>query len=326
MIRKLWNILNVQSESHGIRKKNPSCNPIRSPDDDKLQFLMDIAVWILEWDKDKKHCLSRETSLAMRQTCQATAGLAKYLIEEKHFRYVLTGKLQSDPLESRFGWYRQSAGGNFYLSVRQVLESEKCIRLISLAKFSEGSFVDVLGHPDREIDEYFATLEAQNIMECLSEPVGLDCEDPADANVVFYISGYIAKSIRGALTCDACKSELIASEESPKILIEASGSGDSSTNHTEFFENLNRGGLNTPSDLCFLACIYIYNLFSALMRNQSTRRQLLESQQVCSVFVEAIFISMEEEPLMDVFTKYCKVKHAFKGTLARLEQKCSIFS
>ncbi len=140
-----------------------------------------------------------------------------------------------------------------------------------------------------------------------------------NANVIFYIAGYIAKSTREALSCTSCKEELIASEEAPKILVEEGGGDDAS--HAQFIESLNHGGLSTPSDLCFLACIYISNLFSALMESQKTRRQLLESQQVQKVFVEAIFHSMEAEPAAQIFLKSCKAGHAFKGTLRKIGMK-----
>ena len=58
--------------------------------------------------------------------------LAKHLLERHGFHYVLSGKLMSDPLEGRFGWYRQTNGGNFFVSVKQLLHSEKKIRCLSL--------------------------------------------------------------------------------------------------------------------------------------------------------------------------------------------------
>ena len=39
---------------------------------------------------------------------------ADYLIQQHGFHYVLTGKFMSDPIEGRFGWYRQANGGNFF--------------------------------------------------------------------------------------------------------------------------------------------------------------------------------------------------------------------
>ena len=38
----------------------------------------------------------------------------------------------SDPIEGRFGWYRQVNDYNFYRSVKQVLQAEKKIRKLSL--------------------------------------------------------------------------------------------------------------------------------------------------------------------------------------------------
>ena len=58
--------------------------------------------------------------------------LTKYLLIEKDLDYVLTGNLQSDPIERRFGRYRRSAETNYFISVRQILEAEKCIRIKSL--------------------------------------------------------------------------------------------------------------------------------------------------------------------------------------------------
>ena len=68
------------------------------------------ALNVIAWLKNASDCywmksaITREASLANRQTCMATVELCKYLI-----------------------------------SVRQVLESEKCIRLRSLAKFNNAS-------------------------------------------------------------------------------------------------------------------------------------------------------------------------------------------
>lgn len=54
-----------------------------------------------------------------------------------HFRlsFGLHGTLQNDHSELRFGRYRQMSGGIFFISVQQIIESEK-IRLVSLLKHS----------------------------------------------------------------------------------------------------------------------------------------------------------------------------------------------
>ena len=52
------------------------------------------------------------------------------------------GKILSDPIEKRFGWYRQLGGANYYLAVTQFLQSEKKIRLRCLISIGDLSFKD----------------------------------------------------------------------------------------------------------------------------------------------------------------------------------------
>ena len=58
--------------------------------------------------------------------------MAQYLIQQHNFSYVLLGKLQSDPIEGRFGMYRQLNGASYFVSVRQILLAEKKIRVLNL--------------------------------------------------------------------------------------------------------------------------------------------------------------------------------------------------
>ncbi len=57
--------------------------------------------------------------------------------------WILLGKFQSDSLESRFGWYRQLSGANYFISPKQLLESERKIKALSLIKFSHISPADI---------------------------------------------------------------------------------------------------------------------------------------------------------------------------------------
>ena len=48
--------------------------------------------------------------------------------------FVLAGKFQTDDLESRFGHYRQMSGGNRLVSIQEILESKKKIKINSMLK------------------------------------------------------------------------------------------------------------------------------------------------------------------------------------------------
>ena len=65
------------------------------------------------------------------------------MIEKLNFKFVLLGQLQSDPIESRFGWLRQLFSANYIISIKQVLDSERKIRALSLLKFSRFSLSDI---------------------------------------------------------------------------------------------------------------------------------------------------------------------------------------
>ncbi|QQP40415.1 Putative LOC101234561, partial [Caligus rogercresseyi] len=78
-----------------------------------------------------------------RHTTLALADLAEYLLVSENFYYVLLAMFQSDPLEKRFGWYRQLSARNYFVSVRQILEAEKKIRILSLVKFSKMNISEV---------------------------------------------------------------------------------------------------------------------------------------------------------------------------------------
>ena len=66
---------------------------------------------------------------AQKQTVLAAKLLAEYLLRDAHCHYVLLGKFQTDNLELPFGQYRQTSGANYNVSLTQIMESEKKLRM-----------------------------------------------------------------------------------------------------------------------------------------------------------------------------------------------------
>ena len=84
------------------------------PGDMKPQFLRAFTDWIEVWDNAKipsaeKFTLSAQTSFALRQTLRCHAALLEDFFTEV-YNFVLTARFQSDPLERRYGQYRQMSG------------------------------------------------------------------------------------------------------------------------------------------------------------------------------------------------------------------------
>jgi len=134
LILKLWNVLNVKTRTKGKHKRDYTMDPVLSSLDWKLEFLREFAAFVLQWEQSGKPGLSKETSLALHHTCLALADCASFLLDRRGFQYVLLGHIQSDAIESRFGWLRQLSGANYYISMRQVTESDKKNPGIVLAK------------------------------------------------------------------------------------------------------------------------------------------------------------------------------------------------
>ena len=86
--------------------------------------------------------LTPQTTLANDLTFVAMANLATYLIE-KGMSKVLLGKLSSDPIEKRFGQFRQLSGANFFISVGQLLDAQKQIRILSLIHDGKIGCIDI---------------------------------------------------------------------------------------------------------------------------------------------------------------------------------------
>ena len=146
VIRRFWNIFNVKNPKMGQKTKDPVREPISHDDYAGLEWLRKFADWTEEWKAlgNTKHGLSKETLITCLQTTRGLIGIAMHLLDEKGFQYVLFGFINSDPIERRFGWYRQLCDANYFLSVQQFLECEKKIRLQTLIKFGKLSFSKVI--------------------------------------------------------------------------------------------------------------------------------------------------------------------------------------
>ena len=87
---------------------------------------MTLADCVENWKESPAFTLTSQTSSAFIVTLRAQAHLIAELLEEG-YSFVLTRRLQSDPIERRFSQYRQMSGGRFLVSLREVLNSESIL-------------------------------------------------------------------------------------------------------------------------------------------------------------------------------------------------------
>ncbi|GFO08860.1 transposable element p transposase [Plakobranchus ocellatus] len=156
---------------------------------------------------------------ALHHTLLAFLQLAKYLLEEKQFKYILFGKFQTDDLEFRFGQYRQMSGSNYYVSVQQSLEGEKKLKLLSslrLVSASKGSvkskdIIDPLEKVSSTVTPVTCDQDFEKFIPILNECDEVELSNEQLKSLVF-IAGYCARKAVAHTDCDTCKSDLRVNE------------------------------------------------------------------------------------------------------------------
>ena len=247
------------------RKRDAMCAALNNCDMDQVGYLQKARDIFVKWKISGTSVLTSETFTACIQSMGAVHDLAIYLQYTHGFSYLLTGKFLSDPIESRFGWYQQVHGGNFYISIHQILQAEKKICCLSLLQeqtlvSSRLNTVDNSTLNDASIAA--STHEVLWLGEFLSA-VSLDLDDltESDTNVTFFVSGYIGRSISHRTNCSGCKELLVDNYDVPEL-------------HTcvpkelpKLFDMANRGGLSTPTQLCFAITVIAVQLYTLLASN-----------------------------------------------------------
>ena len=247
MINTWWLICNYKEMSH----PNPLGNAVRVGNG-KTDFLEALADWLEKWHDDcPAFTLKSKTSYALVLTLRAQSGLIKELLSEG-YDFVMTSRLQSDPIERRFSQYSQMSGGRFLVSLWEVTNSERIIRCRSLVKADINFWKEDLGYdkPSLDFSALLALLSEHEI------EIAESTLDSSSEEVSITIAGYIAKKLAKRSNCDSCKSLLIAS------------SMDLAENH--YLNLLSRGGLIVPSaklaeytSHCFAIIDYSYNIVQA---------------------------------------------------------------
>ncbi len=122
--------------------------------------------------------------------------------------------------------------------------------------------------------------------------------------------------------CAKCAGNLRLSKTPPDIIVEGGGDGDGVKAYGKFLESVNRGGLSTPSDLCYIACLYVFNIFNEIMEREETKVQFLETQEPRKVFCELIILRLDLDFANELLDIECNAGHSFtKGPMLKIGEK-----
>ena len=97
---------------------------------EKLSFRA-LADWIEQWYQSPAFTLSRQTASTLTTILCVHAMLIDDLLNGA---YLITARLQSDPVDRHFSQYRRMSGGRLFVNLREVLISERILWCCSLIK------------------------------------------------------------------------------------------------------------------------------------------------------------------------------------------------
>ena len=255
----------------GFKKKDDACDPLMlsANSNNNFSFLETACSILVAWKNSNLVGLTKETFMACIQSLQAMVSLSKYLISCHDFSYVLPGKFCSDPIEARFGWYRQVNGGNFFMSINQLFLAEKKIRCLSLIQkyvMFRAATQDSLEIASEGEQTSESNANHLWLYHFLVEKAAFEDFSETDACVAYYVSGYIARSICRRRKCFACKELLIMKDVDTSIETLLEG------NESELLRMANRGGLAIPTNYCFAVCTFAMQLYSVVFAEEEIKK------------------------------------------------------
>ena len=183
-------------------------------------------------------------------------------------------------MEGRFGQYRQMSGGNYNISVTQVLESEKRLKILnylSLKSSLKGSFhITQLNHSS-STDTDFEKSATTNF-ECANnifQAIHLEELSESDSNVLIFVSGYVAHIVKKKVLCRTCVCRLSLDSHLDSEFLE---------NTSEYLKLVDRGGLKWPSPFTLSVCTDMFKMFKitieyyeeALLTCTNQRKMLID--------------------------------------------------
>jgi hypothetical protein len=160
--------------------------------------------------------------------------------------------------------------------MRQVLDSDRKIRAMSLVKFS--------GFTLAEIDDAISAsgqpstpAAYDSLADALAESLTFQkWPSVRDANIIFYINGAIARSILRTMKCCDCKNTLV----DPGHLLEPLQLDEPSNNFmsTTFLGSINRGGLYRPSEYCYVTSVSCWRIYEEIRSSAALKGHDLKEQ------------------------------------------------
>lgn len=206
-------------------------------------------------------------------------------IPNPQVEFLLLGKFQTDALEGRFSKYRRLSGTNYFISVQQIFESEKKIRLRNIIEnFKETVVFKNTCKTFRSMLE----CDIQTYIHVLNSNYLTDSK--YDKEVSLYVCGYAANSVirRMSPYCNNCEQLLVDADNCPN------------DNDDGYFSSLQNGGLKYPTVNLEIILFHMQSIISNICSNEIKTKFLVDYDQK-SILVNMTYNSIIKENAQIVF-------------------------
>ena len=294
VMSKIWKIFNINTPIKHVRLNDEYSRPLADKDW-RFVFLDSVCKWLERWSstsrKDGK--LSAQTFVSFRHSCITLPLITSHLTQNCGFDYVLSSRLQNDPIEHQFGIYRMMSGAQYHITYSQILESQRRLNLSNILKLfslqqckSELTLKQFINTFSLTANEPIH-ISYNQYFEVIHDLDSINLDIQVLQSIVF-IGGYAVFSYLKTTNCYICVLKLT---ENKDIDI-------SETTKYDLVRYIDRGSLKWPSDIVIGSIIVLWKIFTKIDENETLKKEFYFSPS------RKVLIHLAENVLVDRYSEH----------------------
>ena len=172
--------------------------------------------------------------------------------------------------------------------------------------FKEASLVLKGGQRSEDTEK-----EARDLLTLIGFDFQVEFDVKDEQAILFYVARFLSFGELKKISCESCISLFAKSKDAPKI--EFAADADFSTLRAEFLEQINRGGLCTPSDSMYICILYASQLFQKIFDKGEIEKSFLALKNQRNVFTACLEIKMQfDTNSAAILAQTCKAEEPHK--------------
>ena len=153
---------------------------------------------------------------------------------------------------------------------------------------------------------------AKELLACIDIDFEIEFSVNNEKGILYYIAGFLSKAELKRISCASCKSLFVKSTDTPKIDLDE----DLSDNREKLLEQINRGGLCTPSDSMYICVLYARQLYKKIFDKGDIEKKFLALENQRDVFSACLEMKLQHDSnIVDILDQTCHEKHKFSARM-----------